>query len=165
MKVGDLKIGSLCIVDFKPRKMTDNDVLILIEIAAAISDLISERNDRHMKMAKLIKESTLTMTNMMIRFRGNLFIMHDTTQSALKNDTATEDVKGGQIQNNGKRKSIITEVVKEGDIPVRKKLVGESNLVVTESITSNLSNTNSNDNTATISVPVKKNTGTQKSIG
>lgn len=137
--------------------MTEKDVIILMEIAAAISELICERNDRHIKMAKLMKESALTMTNMMNRFRGNLFIMHDTTQSALKDETGIEDFKGSQIQNIVKRKSTVTEVVKEGDIPVRKGLVGDSALLSSESIASNLSNATSNSNAeGNISVPVQR---------
>ena len=83
--VDEVKIGSLCIVDLKPRILTNEELLNFLDIGAAVGNLICERNERKERIIKTCQDSVRMTVDMMADFKVNLLSVHNSARILLQN--------------------------------------------------------------------------------
>ena len=85
LMVDEVKIGSLCIVDLKPRILTNEELLNFLDIGAAVGNLICERNQRKERIIKTCQDSVRMTVDMMADFKVNLLSVHNSARILLQN--------------------------------------------------------------------------------
>ena len=96
--VDEVKIGSLCIVDLKPRILTNEEHLNFLDIGAAVSNLISERNQRKERMIKTCKDSVRMTVDIMASFRNDLLSVHNSARMLLQNTECYHKIDQEDVQ-------------------------------------------------------------------
>lgn len=72
MIVDNVKIGSLCIIDTVARKLSNDEQSNFLDIAAAVSQLITDRNEQTEKLNMLRNNSASLLAQMMEKFREEM---------------------------------------------------------------------------------------------
>ena len=95
--VDEVKIGSLCIVDLKPRILTNEEHLNFLDIGAAVGNLICERNERKERIIKTCKDSVRMTVDMMADFRVDLLTVHNSARTLLRNAEFGEKIDKSEV--------------------------------------------------------------------
>ena len=155
--VDEVKIGSLCIVDLKPRVLTNEEHLNFLDIGAAVGNLICERNERKERIIKTCKDSVRMTVDMMADFRVDLLTVHNSARTLLRNAEFGEKIDKSEVIRTTLK--VTTEIESGMGIGTGRKKSEFPNLV----------NTENTDNQNEISVknkydtlPIENHDGTRK---